>query len=300
MYRARLCIVTCAACAAVSVLPARAADTNSWGWITFWSGAKLQNPYNIVESGGAATLANSHATTDGYIELNLNTRYVVRSGKFDDLPAAWGAPPSPPPPPGSIHFVPFWREMPDIDAKIGYIFRGSSAPTNLSVATIVGSADLYSDVSVGWPLLRYESDDDPTKIVKQQVTLELSGGFATDKNFLVVHPNLFIGGGWQGRFPAPNLTPQPLPAVLCGRVGLARIDEPHLLAGDTVALDSLGEPIFDQIWTPSMGFQMVYPINSAVNLQAGGNVYFTAAPASWNLNLGLTLDLGKFFSAFTK
>ena len=293
----------------VAAFAGRAADTNSlsipmntnnWGWVTFWSGAKLQDPYTIVKDGGAATLTNSRSTTDGYIEINLNTRYVLRSGKFDDLLAAWGGGGADTLAPGRLHFVSFWREMPDIDARMGYIFRGSSSPTNFSISTIVGSADIYSDVSVGWPLLRYESNDDAGSQVKEQVTAEVSGGVATDRNFLAVHPSVFLGAGWQGRFPAPNLTAQSLPALLCGRVGLARIDEPRLLGGSTVALDALGDPVFTPTWAPSLGFQMVYPIDSAINLQAGGNVYLTATPASWNLNLGLTLDLGKFFAAFSK
>jgi hypothetical protein len=149
-------------------------------------------------------------------------------------------------------------------------------------------------------LLRYESADSQSNLIKQQVTLEVSGGFATDRDFLAIHPNLFLGAGWQGRFPAPNLTPQSLPAILTGRVGFARIDEPRLISGSTVALNNLGNPEFDSVWTPSVGVQMIYPINSSVNLQAGGNVYFTVAPASWNFNLGLTLDLAKFFSTFSK
>ena len=124
--------------------------SNVWAQVSVWTGAKFSTPYNI--SGNKLSTAGN--TSDGYIELNLSSRYVLRQGqKASDI--VWGDWGTLTPHDGQMHFVNPLAHMPDIDTRIGYLFRGSSAPTNYNASTIVGSSDFYADTSLGFPLWRY-------------------------------------------------------------------------------------------------------------------------------------------------
>jgi hypothetical protein len=264
------------------------ASSNSWGKILLWTGAKLENPYTINPS--TKTLQSAGSSSQPYIEIGFNERYVLRSGEYNDLLFAWerhGQTPND----GSAHWVRFWEKVPDVEGSFGYIFPGNSNSTNYSISTIVGSSDIYADASMGLPILRYCSAD---YSFKQQVTFEINGGFATDKNFLTIHPSVFLGFGYQGKFPN-FIGSTNLPMYWSGRAGCAMIDEPKLI-GTNVVFNTPGgflEPAFENKWVPALGVSVIIPVTSALSLQAGGNAYFSEAPASWNLTLGVTLDLSK-------
>lgn len=267
---------------------------NIYGQLTIWTGAKLSNPYTISSN----KLSSGGTSSDGYIELNYSSRYVLREG--DDATdirwSGWGEETKED---DAIHFVnnPL-SHMPDIDTRFGYLFRGSSAPTNFTASTIAGTADFYADTSIGVPLARYGSSGDDLNKFKMQVTLDLSGGFATDKNHLQLHPTAFAGLGWQGSFAISTNTQ----AYWIGRAGYAFIDQPSLLPGtNIVQLNSLQMPVYSFQGAPAIGVIVVYPLTSAISFQAGANAYFTSRqPASWNATVGVTLDLSKFFKGLTQ
>ena len=124
--------------------------TNTWGDLSFWTGAKFSNPYVI----NGNSLKSAGNTSDGYIEIELSTRYILRDGPAAQDWLLGSSPTDNRLPKGQVNFLKFWEYMPDIDSRIGYLFRGSSAPTNYSSSTIVGSADFYGDTSLGLPILR--------------------------------------------------------------------------------------------------------------------------------------------------
>jgi hypothetical protein len=135
---------------------------------------------------------------------------------------------------------------------------------------------------------------------RQQLTIELSGGMTTDRDHFIIHPTMFVGGGFEGAYyrNSSDNPPAKLKGIWCSRVGMAYIDRPRLhtdTTGTTVLLDPQGNPEFHTQWVPSVGFDITFPVTKVIDLQLGGNAYFTDAPAEWNLNLGVSLNLDKFF-----
>jgi len=265
----------------------------------FWIGAKLENPFTITVDPAAktGTLQPTKSTADGFIELNLSYSYVVRQGTDEQQdPFIWGADRRKhgTKSDSDVGFVAPWIHFPDFNTSVGYVFRGSTASNTFSASTIAGGSDLYAEGALGFPWWRYA--DKNSAIRKMQSTLDIAGGVVTDKNDLLLHPNIFIGGGFQGAYSLGG-TNSSLLGLWSGRIGMARVDHPHLTSGSTVALNGLNEPRFDAVWAPSLGFGITLPVTSALNARFGGNVYFTERPASWNLSVGVDLDIAKFFSA---
>ena len=244
--------------------------------------------------GTTKILSSRGKSTDWYLEINLVDRYVLRHGPqadpsevtIGDKPKIWS------PLSGMTLSDLSTIPAPDITASLGYVFGNSSGPTNFSASTIVGSSDFYLNASIGVPLLRWCSDKDGTW--KQQLTLEISDGFTTDKQFLQLHHNFFAGLGWQGGFIIDGKQ-----GYWFGRAGYALIDQPVLVGGtSTVEFNGLGQPNFNQEWVPSTGATIVFPLTQSINVNAGINSYYSHAPANWNANLGFSFDLSKLASAF--
>ncbi len=212
----------------------------------------------------------------------------MRGGAYADWP--WSSSQNSPRGDNPRWYLP-WKKVPDISGDFGYVF-GSSTGTNVSASTVVGSSDIYGDASLGFPIIRYASQD---YLWKQQATIEVSGGFATDRQFDDVHPNVFVGGGYEGKF--PNFTGSTnLPVFWFGRVGLARIDRPTL-SGTNVVFSNAGglsAPVFHGSWVPAIGTSIIVPITKTLSIEAGGDAYFSSTPANWNITLGVTLDLDAF------
>jgi hypothetical protein len=268
---------------------------NNWGTVWLWAGEKLLNPYtisttNISPGKKSGTIQNNNTTTEPFLELQFNERYVVRSG--DEYSGHhWEADST-----IDILSLPiqkFWDEIPDVDFSLGYLFAPGTGTNKLSIATIAGSSDIYAQTSLGLPILRYHNWDYSDK---QQVTIEINGGFTTDKNFDTVHPNLFLGGGYQGKFPNPLTTTNNLPIYWFGRGGVAMIDQPAVDQSNVLFKTSggLSSPKFETKWAPSLGSNVVVPISQQLDIQLGGNVYLLDGPAQWNITLGVSVDLGKF------
>lgn len=276
----------------LAMIPITDNRSNIWGQVSVWTGAKFSNPYRIAGN----QLTSNEDNTDAYVEINLSSRYIQRRGK-EASDVVWGGWGNITPNDGKIHFVNPLAHLPDIDARIGYVFRNGDTPTNITASTIAGTSDFYSDGSIGLPVIRFSSRD-TEKPWRQQVTLELGGGFATDKESLDLHPNVFGGLGWQASFMiATNLQ-----GSWIARAGVALIDQPVLLGNtNTVLLNSLGDPQYDLKLAPTLGVMVTYPLTPSISFQAGANGYFTRRePASWNVTVGVTLDLAKFLDALTK
>jgi hypothetical protein len=268
-------------------------SSNSWGMVTLWVGEKLLNAYSITNTSTAGKpsgkLNPNNTSAQPFIEVDFNERYVMRSGQeYNESP--WETDPAD----SSLLRNPF-GQIPDVNFSFGYVFGPGTGTNQLSISTIVGSSDIYADESVGLPILRYHNQDFSNK---QQVTLEISGGFATDKDFDVVHPTVFLGGGYQAKFSDPLTATNSLPIYWFGRLGLAMIDEPQLTSSNVVFKSSGGipSPVFQSKWVPSMGATVIVPVNQTLRLQLGGNVYFGSGPEDWNITLGVSADLGKFAS----
>jgi len=270
-------------------------NANNWGLVSLWGGYKLLNPYtiSIPTNVTKGTLKGNSTTSQPFIEIDVNERYVMRSGQEYSTPPwdcnsqLW-----------DWHILdlpvmnPF-AQIPDINFSFGYIFAPGSSTTNLTLSTVAGSSDIYADSSVGLPILRYHNSDFSNK---QQVTLEFGGGFATDKNLDTIHKNVFLGGGYQGKFADPLTTTNNLPVYWFGRAGIAVIDQPDI-SGTNVLLNTntggISQPKFVTKWTPSMGTTVIVPLNKTLSLQLGGNVYFLSGPSIWNITLGASIDLAK-------
>jgi hypothetical protein len=268
-------------------VPSAQTVSNVWGELLFWTGAKLLEPYTIDPN--TKTLQSSGSTSDAFIEVNFNERFVMRSGKYSDLP--WASKYAAPDDGEGLQLLWPWQKIPDIEGTFGYVFGNTSTTSNYTASTIVGSSDIYGETSIGLPIVRFSADHE---LWKQQLTLELGGGFATDRSFDQVHPTLFAGLGYQGKFPAP-LSSTNLPAYWFGRVGMGMIDRPSLGATNVnfESTGGLSTPQFNQRWYPTMGTTVIVPLSSTMSLQMGGNVYFAKAPGEWNITLGVSMDLIK-------
>jgi hypothetical protein len=266
--------------------------TNLWGHVRLWTGAKLSNPYKI--SGGQ--LSPSGNSTDAYIEMNLSTRFVERQGDAAHDPV-WSWMGAPTPKDNEMHFVCPLAHMPDIDTRIGYLFRDSSSPTNYTASTVAGSSDFYADTLVGFPFWRQCSDGNRPRW-KQQMSFDLGLGFSTDKETLQLHPHMFAGLGWQAGYTiAPNRQ-----GYWTVRGGFAAIDQPIMIGGNNVRTNALGAPLFDRGYMPALGVTVTYPIFQAFSLQSGATAYFAHKdePASWNVTVGVTFEIDDLFKGLAK
>ena len=286
-------------------------DKNILSYVTLWTGAKLENPYSITvdPTNHTAKLQPADTKTDGYLELRLQYRFVDRVAAEAKEILIWRKTET------DAHnntkkvtevdvktypngFAWQWGgayPLPDIDTSIGYVFRKSSAPTNFNSSTIVGGSDLYVNGSLAFPYWRYVNQAGDDKGMRAiQATLEIDGGFVTDRHNLLLHPNILVGGGFEFLyFRGPDS--DPMPGFWAGRIGLAQVDQPKLLTDSSVALNGRDEPEFKSSWVPALGFDVTFPISHTLSAQFGGNAYFTDSPSSWNLTVGLVVDVDKLF-----
>ncbi|HZV36458.1 MAG TPA: hypothetical protein VFB72_17915 [Verrucomicrobiae bacterium] len=287
-----------------AVIRRKANQSGSPWQISLWTGARMSTPYSINVSNNTGRLGPAGTSTDGYIEFELNNRYVIRPAGSSDLIFPFkclgglftgtstdtnGIP----------HFFSPLGRFPDIDARVGYTFRGNGSPTNFNVSTVAGGSDIYGDTSLGFPFGQVAGVNDSWK---GQLTIDIAGGFATDKQHLDMHSDFFAGLGGQASFRAPGFGSTNYQGYWIGRAGYALIGVPSLISGtDIVNLNSLQEPKFNLTWVPSVGTTVVYPLNTWLSLQGGFNVYFTPKPpAEWNLNIGVTVNIDQVFGSLGK
>lgn len=262
---------------------------DSWGKIFFWTGARLENPYAISVSNKVGTLKSGNSKADGFISLEANLRYIFRNGKYEDEYWLGKAEDHKL---GDVNFYkPFWDLVPDIDFNVDYVFTGTSSPSNYSASTIAQGADISLYTSVGAPVMRYKPTGYlETNSMKMQITLpEIGGGMTTDKSFLVAHPNLFLGGGFQLAAPAQGF-------YWMGRLGYAMVDEPRIISGSTVATDGLGNPEFQWKGALTLGTAFIYKVTDSMSIKLGGDVYSTHV-GTWDITAALSIDPTKFFKA---
>lgn len=258
-------------------------ETSQSGWAVYlWSGAKLQNPYSITNG----TLKPNNNRTDGFLDLQLVHRAVL-SDATDEDPVFFGRRERKYGEDGKWDwFIPL-QLFPDIELKMGYVFGGSSTPTNITVSTIAGGSDLYAESALGLPFWRWTSKGG----WNQQATIELGGGFVTDKQFLALHPNYFAGFGYQVHHKD---------WTWFTRFGFGGADVPRLVGTSTVQTDSSGQPIFDLRSAPSWGAQVTYRLNDAISIQLGANAYLRSEQPTWNLSAGILIDPSITFKSFSK
>ena len=257
--------------------------TNGFFQALLWSGAKLENPYSI----SSGVLKPSNSTTAGFIEIELMHRYVMlgdQNGpdltiKGTTLERDNDA---------NMDF--FWpgHLFPDLDFRFGYVFNGTSTPTNLTTSTIAGGSDLSTAFNLGLPFWRWRDGTSWS----QQATIELGGGFETDKSFLALHPNFLAGVGYQ--FHSDMFT-------LMTSFGLGGADYPRLTSSTMVATNGPGgTPVFSTRLAPTWQSTLTVKLSTGANLQLGATAYLDSSRPNWNLSAGLSVDLVTFLSKITK
>lgn len=129
-----------------------------------------------------------------------------------------------------------------------------------------------------------------TNSMKIQITFpEIAGGMTTDKSILVVHPNLFVGGGFQMAAPSAGF-------YWMGRLGYAMIDEPRL-KGSTVPINALGAPEFQWKGALTIGSTFMYKVTDSLSVKLGADAYSTRV-GSWSVTAAVSLDPTKVFQSF--
>lgn len=265
---------------------------DTWGMIFLWGGARYENPYTIsnttTNKKTTGTLTPGNKSTDGFLSLEGDLRYIFRTGIYEDEylldnPERHSQNAAQVFYPGAV--------VPDVDFSLGYVFSGTSAPSNYSASTIAGSGDYSLNTTIGVPVIRYKPASFlDTNTIKMQITApEIVAGAQTDKDFLKIYPNVSINAGFQLAAPSQNFYWE-------GQAGYGWIDVPEIAYGSVVSEDSANYPKFQFSGCFSMGSRFVYRVTSSISVEMGGNVYF-ARLGSWNLFAAASIDPTKFFSA---
>lgn len=274
------------------------------------AGATFQAPYIVSynQTTGAATLTNTGSTTVGTLDFNFIDRYVLRPNSQDmyyyGKSSGW-------------HWVDQWQEEeskdtflgwlhgtlgysithPDIDWNLGILFANgapssSGSNTTYSTATIAGSGNFWTDASVGLPLLRDKGDN-----LIQQVSAEIAGGATTDEKFMSVHPNFFVGGGYQASFlPFYESSTNNL-AFIISRAGYGFIDMPDLTTNLDVRV-SRSLPQWQRKWEPSIQTSFYFPMVGNIYFSLNVQACFLQNPTPWNITAGVTIPLDKVTDIF--
>lgn len=255
------------------------------------SGAKFLSPYtvNVNSNATAATLGKSGDSTVPFLEFTFINRHVLHAPQETDGDKKG--------PILGAYFVSPVSHLPDIESHIGFTFGSGTGPTNYSASTIAGGGDFYSDASVGLPFLRRE-----TQAQRQQVSLELGGGVVTEKNFVAVHPNVFLGLGYETSFrPGIVSASTNRAGFLSGRFGAGWLDIPSMTSSsNTIAIAmSGGLPQFKLKPSPTLGIEFDYPLTDTIFLNIAGNAYIRSTPAPWNITVGVSIPLDTFAKMFS-
>jgi hypothetical protein len=280
-------------CASMAADPKPPSDTNAF-YVLFLSGAKFDNPFriNINHEDQTGTLTNRENSTDAFIEFSCFNRFVMRGLDLEDYErdpnwqktnTVLGN--------NKLQFLCPGLHFPDYDINVGFIFRNGSDPTNLSASTIAGGGDFYSEGSIGIPILRYSS----ARLGVHQITIEAAGGFATEKCFMTVHPNMFFGAGYQGSFNFPAGK-----GYFASRVGYGWVDTPIFSSNNRKDVMVVGDlPQFKLQSAATIETSLVIPVvtvlNAPVYAVVRANVYLTDNPNPWSITVGGSVSIDKLF-----
>jgi hypothetical protein len=255
-------------------------------------GSEFVNPYGISvvnpTPGSKGVLTNAGNSTVGYVEFDYINRHVLRSFGRDQVTGNWFG--------GS--FVCPVTQAPDVQFSMGFLFDNGTTITNGQTysAQILAGADYYSQLTLGFPIWRL---DKPGQ--SHQISLEASGGVATEKSFEEVHPNAFAGLAYETSFNPMLLTSA---TNNCGffmaKAGAGWIDVPSLVgSNNAVNLDNNGTPIFDLKPNWQLGAYLAYPLTSKLYLTVEANDYLGGKPDSWNVKVGASIPLDGLSATFS-
>ena len=250
------------------------------------------NPYVINVSGGQGVLTNAGNNTVGFVEFDYINRHVLRADGRDSFTSTnWGAF-------GGKWLCPF-RWPPDVQFALGFVFDNGTSTTNQSyTAQTLAGADFYSQMALGFPLWRIDIPNQQG----HQVSLELSGGVVTQKGFEQVHPNAFVGLGYETSF---NPTLGTTTTNACGffeaKAGLGWVDLPSMTgANNLVNLDGNGNPIFNLKSACEVEAYLAYPLTSKIYLTVDATDYIgNKPPQSWNIKVGASIPLDSIAKSFS-
>jgi hypothetical protein len=261
------------------------------------SGATFQNPYvvNVSKDKTTATLDNAGNSTAGFLEFTYLNRYVLRPAAEKET--TWNIT-------QGLWLPNGLMRLPDVEFHAGFNFAngmGSASNTSYSAAAIAGGGDFYSDASFGLPLYRYNAEQG---LQRHQVSLEASGGVTTEKSFEAVHPQAFVGIGYEASFKALGLQASTNACgYFMGRVGAGWVDSPRILSttsSNTQVVVSGGLPKFDFDAAPvaSVGASLLYPLTENVYLAVNGSVYLKDNPSPWNVSVGASIPFASISKMF--
>jgi hypothetical protein len=256
------------------------------------SGAEFMNPYAISVTGGKGVLTNAGNSTVGFVEFDYINRHVLRVESRDNGASTnWGKF-------GGNWICPF-KEAPDVQFTMGFFFDNGSGITNQSyTAQTLAGADFYSQLSLGFPLWRLDIPNQQS----HQVSLECSGGVVTEKSFEELHPNAFVGLGYETSF-SPFL--QSTTTNACGffeaKAGVGWVDLPSLVGtNNLVNLDGNEIPIFNLKAACEIEAYLAYPLTSKIYLTVDATDYLgNKPPQSWNIKVGASIPLDGIAKSFS-
>jgi hypothetical protein len=259
------------------------------------AGAEFLNPYAISVPNptpyGTGTLTNAGSSTVGYVEFDYINRHVLRLTGRDfctgtnwwDFTGQWMIP---------------TKEAPDVQFNMGFLFENGTGITNQNYsAQSLAGADFYSRLDLGFPIWRL---DLPTQ--SHQVSFEAGGGVGTQKNFELIHPNAFVGLGYETSF-RPFLGSSYTNS--CGffeaKAGAGWTDLPSLVGtNNLVNLDGNGNPKFNFRPACELSTYLAYPLTDKVYLTVDAIDYLGyRPPQSWSVKVGVSIPLDSIGNVFS-
>jgi len=255
------------------------------------SGAEFVNPFQIVVPAGAhfGTLTNAGHSTVGFVEFDYINRHILRPGRMDPTAKQ----------PNKYGFFNPLGDVPDVQFQLGFLFDNGTTVTNgqtYSAQSLAG-ADFYTQMGLGFPLWRH---DLPTQ--SHQVSLEASGGMTTEQSFEHVHPNAFVGLGYETSFsPFIGSATTNVCGFLVTKIGAGWADLPATTGtSNYVYLDGNGNPRFDFRPNWEMSAYLAYPLTSKVYLTVEANTFVgNNQPDSWNIKVGASIPLDSMSTIFS-
>ncbi len=263
------------------------------------SGAEFLNPYKVLVNNSTKTgvMTNTGSSTAGFLEFKFIGRYAFKGPQAEE--GNMLRPHEDKFPLGG-HWVNPLATKPDVEFTVGFIFgnstSGSGTNSQYSASTLAGAEDFYTEGSMGLPVIR---DYDTNTMTRQQVSLELGIGVVTEKNFLELHPNYFVGLGYQRSFNRIGGSTNSAQGIFRSRLGAGWLQWPETTGNNLgVRVDGNGLPMFKTEPALSICASLAYPITDAIYMFVDVNTYFRGEPPdAWNVRVGASVALEKVFGA---
>jgi hypothetical protein len=132
--------------------------------------------------------------------------------------------------------------------------------------------------------------------MRRQLTLDIVGGFTTEKQFEQIHTSFMGGLGYELGYQAGTNGP----GLITLRAGYGFVDAPKILQSPSVTSQLVevqgGLPQFEHLWSPTASFTFAHPISQGTYLFVSANAFLlrehfsTAGPDQWNISVGTAIN----------